>query len=35
MSGDGLSPKQIFQKFPIALIQIRAGSTLENLLKKN
>ena len=34
MSGDGLSLKQVFQKFPIALTQIRVGSTSENLLKK-
>lgn len=34
MSGDGLSPKQVFQKFPKALTQIRVGSTSENLLKE-
>ena len=35
--GEGLkilTPKQMFQRFPIALAQVRAGDTSENSLKE-
>ena len=30
-----LSPKQILQRFPIALAQVKAGNTSENLITKS
>ena len=37
VKGEGLkilTPKQIFQKFPIALAQVKAGNTPKNLLNE-
>ena len=32
--GKGLTPKQMFQRLPIALAQVKAGNTSENLLNE-
>ena len=29
-----LSPKQMFQRWPVALVQVKAGNTSENLLNE-